>query len=217
MSSTTLSVAIDTDDRPGMLDDYRSRPKQLARWLLISRDQLRDKYRETKVELNRHKVRVSDVSQSRDKWKSAAELSRQELIVMKAEIERLTALVDQTPPKKSESQFSLTISIPPDSSTSEPPSSLRPAMQPVSIIPPGPPIDSLERLPRHSFSLSTISSVVGSVLGSSLSMLATIKTLDFFFPKQARQGYILQRPSWNTGLWRPSASSGTAFEEATQR
>ncbi len=68
--------------------------------------------------------------------------------------------------------------------------SLKPTLQPVLMIPPGPPIDSLERLSRHSFSLSTISYVVGSVLGSSVSMLATIKMLDFYFPEQARQGYI---------------------------
>jgi hypothetical protein len=63
-------------------------------------------------------------------------------------------------------------------------------MQPALIIPPGPPIDSLERLSRHSFSASTIHYVVGSVLSSSLSILAAIKTLNFFFPEQARQGYI---------------------------
>lgn len=80
--------------------------------------------------------------------------------------------------------------VPPGSSINEPPSSLQPATQPALIIPPGPPIDSLERLSRHSFSLSTIYYVVGSVLASSLSMLSTIRTLDFFFPEQARQGFI---------------------------
>jgi hypothetical protein len=38
--------------------------------------------------------------------------------------------------------------------------------------------------------VSTIYYVVGSVLGSRLSMLATIKTQTFFFPEQARQGFI---------------------------
>jgi hypothetical protein len=84
----------------------------------------------------------------------------------------------------------LTIAIPPGSSINERPASMRPATQPALIIPPGPPIDSLEHLSRHSFSVSTIHYVVGSVLGSSLSLLATIKTLDFFFPEQARQGYV---------------------------
>ena len=80
--------------------------------------------------------------------------------------------------------------VPPGSSIHEPPSSLQPATQPALLIPPGPPIDSLERLSRHSFSLSTIYYVVGSVLASSLSILSTIRTLDFFFPEQARQGFI---------------------------
>lgn len=84
----------------------------------------------------------------------------------------------------------MTISIPPGSSINEPPSSLRATTQRALIIPPGPPIDSLERLTRHSFSVSTILYVVGSVLASGLSMLAAIKTLDFFFPEQARQGYV---------------------------
>jgi hypothetical protein len=79
---------------------------------------------------------------------------------------------------------------------------MRPATQPALIIPPGPPIDSLEHLPRHSFSLSTIFYVYGSVLGSSLSIFATIKTLVFFFPEQARQGYIPHATSGRMWLLR---------------
>lgn len=97
MSNLALSEEMVSDDRQGMLDAYRSRPKQLARWLLISRKQVKEKYRATKVELNRVKVRVSDVSKSRDKWKARAEFSGQELVEMKAEVERLTALIDQAP------------------------------------------------------------------------------------------------------------------------
>lgn len=63
-------------------------------------------------------------------------------------------------------------------------------MTPVLIIPPGPPIDPLERLPRHLYSLSTIFYFYGAVLNSSLSLLATIRNLSFFFPEQARQGYL---------------------------
>jgi hypothetical protein len=97
MSNAKLSVEIDAEDQPGMLDDYRSRPKQLARWLLISREQVKAKYRAARVELNRVKVRVADVSESRDKWKARAEFSQQELVAMQAEVERLTALIDQVP------------------------------------------------------------------------------------------------------------------------
>lgn len=50
MLNATLSEVVDTEDRQGMLDAYRSRPKQLARWLLISRKQVKEKYRATEVE-----------------------------------------------------------------------------------------------------------------------------------------------------------------------
>lgn len=99
MSNVTLSER-DTDDLQRRLDAYASRPKQLARWLLISRDQVKTKYRAAKVELNRVKVRVADVSKSRDKWKAKAEFSQQELVAMKAEVKRLTALSDQASTKK---------------------------------------------------------------------------------------------------------------------
>ena len=101
--------------------------------------------------------------------------------------------------KKSESQHSLKISVPPGSAITEPPLSLQPAMMPVSIIPPGPPIEPLERLPRHSYSLSTVFYFYGAVLSSSLSLLATVRNLGFFFPEQARQGYL---PHPTTGrMW----------------
>ncbi|MEZ6154129.1 MAG: hypothetical protein R3C09_28870 [Pirellulaceae bacterium] len=85
---------------PGDLDAYHSRPKQLARWLLISRNQIKAKYRAAKVELNRAKVRVADVSKSRDMWRARAEVSHKELVAMQAEVERLTALVEQAPPSQ---------------------------------------------------------------------------------------------------------------------
>jgi uncharacterized protein (DUF111 family) len=99
MSNLTLPEQ-ETDDVQRRLDDYTSRPKQLARWLLISRDQVKARYRAAKVELNRVNVRVADVSKSRDIWKAKAEFSQQELVAMKAEVERLTALIDQALSKK---------------------------------------------------------------------------------------------------------------------
>ena len=99
MSNLTLTE-LETDDVQRRLDEYTSRPKQLARWLLISRDQIKAKYRATKVELNRVNVRVADVSKSRDNWKAKAEFSQQEIVAMKAEVERLTTLIDQAPAKK---------------------------------------------------------------------------------------------------------------------
>ena len=87
------TLASDGGDNP--LEKYRSRPKQLARWLLESRDTLREKYQGLKVELKRLKVRVSDVSKSRDNWRKQAETSDQQVRAMKAEVERLAALLEQ--------------------------------------------------------------------------------------------------------------------------
>ncbi len=99
MSNVTLPEQ-ETDDLQRKLDAYASRPRQLARWLLMSRNQVKMKYRAAKVELNRVKVRVADLSKSRDKWKAKAEFSQQELVAMTAEVKRLTAWIDQAPAKK---------------------------------------------------------------------------------------------------------------------
>ncbi len=85
--------ASDEPDNP--LERYRSRPKQLARWLLESRDTLRVKYQGLKVELKRLKVRISDLAKSRDNWRQQAEASDQQVRAMKAEVERLAALLEQ--------------------------------------------------------------------------------------------------------------------------
>ena len=50
MSSTTATVGSAVVLDGDALEAYRSRPRQLARWLLESRDTLREKYRELKVE-----------------------------------------------------------------------------------------------------------------------------------------------------------------------
>ena len=77
------------------LDKYRSRPRQLATWLLASRDALREKYQELKVESKRLKVRISDVAKSRDNWRQRAEFSDQQVRAMKVEVERRTAQLEQ--------------------------------------------------------------------------------------------------------------------------
>ena len=95
-----MSNAVSIDPTPASdgdnpLEKYRSRPKQLARWLLESRDTLREKYQGLKVELKRLKVRVSDVAKSRDSWRQQAETSDQQVRAMNAEVERLIALLEQ--------------------------------------------------------------------------------------------------------------------------
>jgi len=67
---------------------------------LQSRNKLKAKYRELKVDLKRLKVRVADVSKSRDRWKQRSEFSEQQLRAMQAEVERLTATIEQTEASK---------------------------------------------------------------------------------------------------------------------
>lgn len=104
------AVSIDptpgSDDADNPLEKYRSRPKQLARWLLESRDTLRVKYQGLKVELKRLKVRVSDLAKSRDNWRQQAEASELQLRAMKAEVERLAALVEQADDSGSQKKVS---------------------------------------------------------------------------------------------------------------
>ncbi len=100
--SVDPALAFDEGDNP--LENYRSRPKQLARWLLESRDTLREKYQGLKVELKRLKVRVNDVGKSRDNWRRQAETSDQQVRAMKAEVERLTALLEQATDSGSQKQ-----------------------------------------------------------------------------------------------------------------
>jgi hypothetical protein len=94
-NSVSVDPALASDEEDNLLENYRSRPKQLARWLLESRDTLREKYQGLKVESKRLKVRVSDVTKSRDNWRQQAEASDLQVQAMKAEVERLAALLEQ--------------------------------------------------------------------------------------------------------------------------
>ena len=93
MSNALSTVA--NGEEENLFDKYRSRPKQLARWLLESRNTLRAKYQELKVDWKRLTVRVNDVSRSRDNWKQRAEVSDKQVLAMQAEVERLSALIEQ--------------------------------------------------------------------------------------------------------------------------
>ena len=94
-NAVSIDPTLISDEGGPLLEKYRSRPRQLARWLLESRDTLREKYRSLKVDLKRLKVRVSDVTKSRDNWRQQAEASEQQVRAVKAEVERLTALLEQ--------------------------------------------------------------------------------------------------------------------------
>ena len=92
--SNALSTVANCEE-VNLFDKYRSRPKQLARWLLESRDTLRAKYQKLKADSKRLTVRVNDVSRSRDNWKQRAVVSDKQVQAMQAEVERLSALLEQ--------------------------------------------------------------------------------------------------------------------------
>lgn len=76
---------------------------------------------------------------------------------------------------------------------------MQPTQSPVLIVPAGPPIDEHERIPRQSYGLSTVFYFCGAVLACCSSLAAVPKMLAFFFPEQARQGFI---PHATTGrMW----------------
>jgi chromosome segregation ATPase len=93
--AVSIDPTLISDEGGPLLEKYRSRPRQLARWLLESRDTLREKYQSVKIDVKGLKVRVSDVTKSRDNWRQQAEASEQQVRAMKAEVERLTALLEQ--------------------------------------------------------------------------------------------------------------------------
>lgn len=57
-------------------------------------------------------------------------------------------------------------------------------------------------LPRQSYSLSTMFYFCGTVLRCGLSMAGAVKNMEFFFPEQARQGYIPHPTSGRSWLLR---------------
>ena len=96
-NTSAIDATLVSDEGDSPLEKYRSRPRQLARWLLESRNTLREKYQGLKVELKRLKVRVSDLANSRDNWRRRAEASEQQVLAMRAEVERLATLLEQSP------------------------------------------------------------------------------------------------------------------------
>ena len=94
-NAVPIDPTLAADEGDNRLEKYCSRPRQLARWLLESRDTLRAKYQGLKVQLNRLKVRISDLAKSRDNWRQRAEAGDQQVRAMKAEVERIAALLEE--------------------------------------------------------------------------------------------------------------------------
>ena len=75
---------------------FRSRPRQLAKWLFESRENWKNKYQDLKVVLKRFQVQLADVRKSREQWKERAQFSTKELEQMQAEVEQLRKQVEQS-------------------------------------------------------------------------------------------------------------------------
>ena len=88
MSNVALQ-GLDRDSDERNFETLEKRPRVLAKWFYESRERWKQKHRERRKEINRLKVRVSDVSKSREQWKEKAVEKERELAELKAEVDRL--------------------------------------------------------------------------------------------------------------------------------
>jgi uncharacterized protein YdaU (DUF1376 family) len=74
---------------------FRSPPRVLAGFFQKSRDRWKQKCLHVKTELKRVKVRVADVSKSRDAWRNKAEDKQRQLEALQAQLQELQDQVSQ--------------------------------------------------------------------------------------------------------------------------
>lgn len=86
----------ETENKQGFGDRFRSRPRKIAKWLLESRDNWKNKHQNLKVLLKRFQVQLADVRKSRKQWRERAQYSLKELEQMKAEVQQLRKQVEQS-------------------------------------------------------------------------------------------------------------------------
>lgn len=89
-----------TKARPRADQKSRKRPGAWMRFLEISRDGWKRKYKELKDSIKRLKNRVADLTKSREQWRSKAEQARDQVSVLEAEIASLRVLVAVSTEKK---------------------------------------------------------------------------------------------------------------------
>jgi chromosome segregation ATPase len=82
-------------DQGRHLNEFRSPVRVLAAAFRKSRDQWKQKYMDAKAELKRFKVRVADVSHSRDAWKEKLEAKQRELELLQAQVQQLQDQVSE--------------------------------------------------------------------------------------------------------------------------
>jgi len=88
----TTTVCSDVREKE---EGFRSPPRVLVDWFQRSRDNWKSKHMTVKAELKKFKVRVSDVSKSRDCWKEKAKASERDLALLQGELERLRQQVSE--------------------------------------------------------------------------------------------------------------------------
>ena len=82
-----MTIAMEAQEKP--LDQFRSPARVLAAFFQQSRDKWKQKYMDLKTELKRFKVRVHDVSKSRDCWKEKSQATQQELESLQSQVQHL--------------------------------------------------------------------------------------------------------------------------------
>ena len=71
------------------LNEFRSPVRVLAAFFQKSRDQWKQRCLDAKSDLKRFKVRVADVSKSRDAWREKAEAKQRELESLQSQVQQL--------------------------------------------------------------------------------------------------------------------------------
>ena len=86
----------------GELEGFRSPMRVLARSFQRSRAKWKQKYLDQRAELQRLKVRVHDVKESREQWKEQAQSRQREFAELQAELTELQRRVGGIPSEGSE-------------------------------------------------------------------------------------------------------------------
>jgi uncharacterized protein (DUF3084 family) len=95
-------MAVATEVTEKEWEGFRSPMRVLARSFQRSRAKWKQKYLDLRAELQRLKVRVHDVSESREQWREQAQTRQRELAELQAELTELQRRVADGPADASE-------------------------------------------------------------------------------------------------------------------
>ncbi len=105
-----MTVAMEGQEKG--LDRFRSPVRVLASFFEKSRDQWKQKCMDAKTELKRFKVRVHDVSKSRDAWREKAEARQRELESLQSQVQQLQSEVSDVSSETSAAEVQKTTLMP---------------------------------------------------------------------------------------------------------